>query len=630
MAQWPRNATMFRVGYVFIYGDPLTRGGGALRRSPAHGEMFLGNDDKDVISTILQREHLVAIVKMPESEVYDESMPSRQHSPMQKEVFSKSSLLLRARWALKSMADNSKSEASENAESSVNSGTRLVGAIQSFQTKLKRRIEVLRRGLSVKSSSSWLASTARQHLPPLLNMVGVLFFILLLSVPLASADLAVGFYDSSCPQAETVVRAVVTKHFHADHSIAAAFLRLYFHDCFVRGCDASILIDGTNTTDSEKSAFPNKTVRGYEIIDDIKQNLEGQCPSTVSCADVIALATRDVVALARGLNYAVPTGRRDGLMSNPADVALPGPSSPMSVIQQAFGPKGFTLEETVVLLGAHTSASTMPHARTRSPSSSRWWRSTSPPILRPAALLRMYFHDCFVRGCDASILIAPTKKKTTERSAGPNQTVRGFDIIDEAKSSLETQCPGTCRLDGLISNPNDVNLPGPQLTVSQALAFFTNKGFTLDDMVVLLGGHTVGVAHCTFFRDRLGNFQGTGQPDRSMDPALLAKLKETCGPRAKPLKSDPTAFLDQNTSFAVDNSYYSQIVQKRGVMQIDQELADDNSTAATVQGLAADAAGFARRFADALVRLGSVEIKQDSDGEIRRSCQAFNTRSTKP
>ncbi|OAY74647.1 Ycf20-like protein [Ananas comosus] len=125
-------------------------GGGALRRSPAHGEMFLGNDDKDAISTILQREHLVAIVKMPESEVYDESMPSRQHSPMQKEVFSESSLLLRARWALKSMADSSKSEASENAESSANSGTRLVGAIQSFQTKLKRRIEVLRRGLSVK------------------------------------------------------------------------------------------------------------------------------------------------------------------------------------------------------------------------------------------------------------------------------------------------------------------------------------------------------------------------------------------------------------------------------------------------------------------------------------------------
>ncbi|OAY74648.1 peroxidase 44-like [Ananas comosus] len=185
-------------------------------------------------------------------------------------------------------------------------------------------------------------------------MVRVLLFVLLLSVPLASADLAVGFYDSSCPQAESVVRAVVAKHFHADHSIAAAFLRLYFHDCFVRGCDASILIDGTNTTDSEKSAFPNKTVRGYEIIDDIKQNLESQCPSTVSCADVIALATRDVVSLARGLHYAVPTGQRDGLVSNPANVSLPGPSSPMSVIQQAFGPKGFTLEETVVLLGAHT------------------------------------------------------------------------------------------------------------------------------------------------------------------------------------------------------------------------------------------------------------------------------------
>ncbi|PKI30906.1 hypothetical protein CRG98_048703, partial [Punica granatum] len=48
-------------------------------------------------------------------------------------------------------------------------------------------------------------------------------------------------------------------------------------------------------------------------------------------------------------------------------------------------------------------------------------------------------------------------------------------------------------------------------------------------MVVLLGGHTVGVAHCGFFQDRLSNFQGTRLPDPSMDPALVSQLNKTCG-----------------------------------------------------------------------------------------------------
>ncbi|KAM0946832.1 putative peroxidase [Dioscorea sansibarensis] len=159
-------------------------------------------------------------------------------------------------------------------------------------------------------------------------------------------------------------------------------------------------------------------------------------------------------------------------------------------------------------------------------------------------------------GCDASILIDSTKKNKSEKAAGPNLTVRGYNIIDQAKAKLESQCPFTVscadiialatrdavsmaggltynvptgRRDGLVSDINDVNLPGPSLTVSQALGFFTAKGLALEDMVVLLGGHTVGVAHCAFLRDRLFNFQGTGAPDSTMDANLRSRLISTCG-----------------------------------------------------------------------------------------------------
>ncbi|XP_071695552.1 peroxidase 43-like [Rutidosis leptorrhynchoides] len=187
----------------------------------------------------------------------------------------------------------------------------------------------------------------------------VLFMIIFsdLLFGFSHAQLKVGFYNKVCPNAESIVANIVRDAAKSNSHIPAILLRLHFHDCFVEGCDGSILID--NGGKSEKMAFGHQGLQGFDVIENAKAKLESVCPGVVSCADIVTMAARDAVAASRGPVYQVETGRKDGFVSDVkfAD-RMPDVKDSIQLLKQKFIEKGLNEKDLVVLSAAHTVGTT--------------------------------------------------------------------------------------------------------------------------------------------------------------------------------------------------------------------------------------------------------------------------------
>ncbi|KAJ3695992.1 hypothetical protein LUZ60_001369 [Juncus effusus] len=185
-------------------------------------------------------------------------------------------------------------------------------------------------------------------------LCSLLVTLVALSSP-AEAQLQLGFYAKTCPKAEEIVQKEMSEILSIAPSLAGPILRMHFHDCFVRGCDGSVLIDSTKNNTAEKDATPNKTLRGFHALERIKKKLEEACPRTVSCADLLAIAARDAVVMSKGPGWPVWLGRRDGRVSIANETKqLPPPTANFTTLTKMFGAKGLDIKDLVVLSGGHT------------------------------------------------------------------------------------------------------------------------------------------------------------------------------------------------------------------------------------------------------------------------------------
>ncbi|XP_068314450.1 peroxidase 9-like [Pyrus communis] len=170
-------------------------------------------------------------------------------------------------------------------------------------------------------------------------------------------DLFPQFYQSSCPQVNDIVISVLQRAIKKNPRVAAFLIRLHFHDCFAQGCDASVLLDNSTTIISEKGAEPNvNSLRGFEVIDEMKAKLEEACPLTVSCADIVALAARGSTVLSGGPDWVLPLGRRDSKTASfeSSNRDIPAPLPDLSALITAFERQGLDETDLVALSGGHT------------------------------------------------------------------------------------------------------------------------------------------------------------------------------------------------------------------------------------------------------------------------------------
>ncbi|KAL4320009.1 hypothetical protein GQ457_18G023530 [Hibiscus cannabinus] len=185
--------------------------------------------------------------------------------------------------------------------------------------------------------------------------VAVLAVLLLSSV--CQAQLSSSFYDGTCPNALSTIRSSVRTAIARERRMAASLIRLHFHDCFVQGCDASILLVDAPSITSEQNAIQNKgSARGYEVIDKAKSDVEKICPGVVSCADILAVAARDASEYVGGPSWTAKLGRRDSTTAsmNLASSQLPRFTASLESLIDLFGSKGLSARDMVALSGSHT------------------------------------------------------------------------------------------------------------------------------------------------------------------------------------------------------------------------------------------------------------------------------------
>ncbi|MCL7046212.1 hypothetical protein MKW94_013769 [Papaver nudicaule] len=270
-----------------------------------------------------------------------------------------------------------------------------------------------------------------------------------------------------------------------------------------------------------------------------------------------------------------------------------------------------------------------------------------------ASMLRLHFHDCFVNGCDRSILLEDGETFKSEQTAVPNlNSLWGVKFVNLIKKAVEDACPGvvSCadllaiaaqtsvslaggpewsvklgRKDSRTANKTgaDSSLPNQSEGLENIRIKFSTLGLDMIDLVALSGAHTFGRAKCKTFDYRLYDFKKTGNPDPTLSSSYLSALRREC---PKDVKESTVTNLDSNTSNIFDNTYFKNLQSNQGLLQSDQELfsTDESAVLEIVKSFSRNQTAFFERFAESMIKMGNISPLTGTQGEIRQYCSMVN------
>lgn len=137
--------------------------------------------------------------------------------------------------------------------------------------------------------------------------------------------------------------------------------------------------------------------------------------------------------------------------------------------------------------------------------------------------------------------------------------------------------------------------------------------------------HTIGTTACFFMTDRLYNFSPGGGSDPSIHPSFLPVLMASC-----PRNGDVNARLpmDRGSSGEFDDNILQNVRSGFAVLRSDASLYEDVETRNIVDsyfGIFSPFFGtsFEDDFANAMVKMGRIDVLTGLKGRIRRQCSTF-------
>lgn len=288
-------------------------------------------------------------------------------------------------------------------------------------------------------------------------------------------------------------------------------------------------------------------------------------------------------------------------------------------------------------------------------------------------LVRLLFHDAFVGGLDASVLLLSTPfdnktfasqnglAKSTEQGSPRNGDLRGLDVFQEIRDTCSTEfgkiisCAdaiafaareasyslsngiidylinGIGRLDGVVSRADEPgkNLPGADFNFDQLLASFTAKKsfegktiFGVKDLVSLSAAHSVGISHAGSYKDRVQNSTlDRGEINEDYQQALN---KSATSPG---FVANNVLNMKNPEDSVLNSSYYKANTDNKVVLQSDWVLRTKAETQLeTYRDLPAT---WKKDFQDAMTKLSN-ELKtttanSENNKGIRKICTSTNS-----